>query len=166
MPRLVIRADVHEVIDALRLLNNDVAKDLTAMEKRVLEPALVSFRGAIHRKSGRLAGAARIGTQRGHAWVGYGDGAPPWVYVQEYGGSVPAPYSAHAKNRAGSLMKAAFTMQYARRRPGQITRRIRIKPWIGGETSYWLYPAFREHESAMAESLETQVMAKAKAHGF
>ena len=159
MLRLEIKADVAQVVHQLDALGDDVHRDLLKLEKRTLKPAFVDFKAAVHRRSGALAAHARIGQGSGHAYVGYDDGKPVYWAVQDFGGSVPAPHS-----KVRGLSGAVTDVTYSRHRPGQITRRIRIKPWTA--EGRWLYPSFHKNEPAMTTTFEDQVGVMAHEHGF
>lgn len=162
MPRIIVKAETASVIAALKEFDADESRSLTKWQKDLLRPVRDDWKAIISSRTGQLKGSTWVGQDRGAAWVGYGAKAPVYAGVQEFGGSVPAPYSKHAAKRLGKLAshgKRGLTVKNPRQ------RRILIKPKAPAE-SYWLYPTFRRHEPKLVDDLETHVAELKAKHGL
>jgi hypothetical protein len=151
---LALEVDNKQVLAALRQLDADEKHEFTRYQREILQPTLEQWRRVIPHRSGKLGGSAIV--SRGQrVYIGYGPSAPVWAGVQEFGGSVPAPYSRRLTGGSRHLFRG-------------YVRRITIKPSVAhtGRESYWLYPAFRRNESTLAPLMEAKLGELLTKHGL
>ena len=157
MPSLRLRVDAAAVLANLKSMDAEEAKNLTRYQREILKPVYQAWKPIIPRRhTGRMAASGIIGSRGGNVYLGYGPSAPVYMGVQEFGGSVPAPYSRHAAARLGALAGRAV-LGPTRRAIMRGERRIPLKPKAPNE-SYTLYPTFRRYEAQLAPAMEEKLV--------